>query len=790
MVTVSDEVTRELIPNAVITSMLPAPNIRLIAVTTNSKGEADISALAGADSLYVRHSIYGTQGFTMEEIKNNDFKIFLHEKSFTLEEVVFSASKSEEKKSDVPYTITVVTDKDVAFGNPQTSADMLMNTGGVFVQKSQMGGGSPVLRGFEANKVLFVVDGVRMNNAIYRGGHTQDAITVDPNMLERTEVLYGPSSVIYGSDALGGTMHFYSRRPMLAADTGLRVVSNAMLRSSSANNELTAHFDFNLGGGKWASLTSITRSDYGDLRQGANGNPFYGGFGWCNVYVDQVDGRDTVFRNYNPLIQRHTGYSQLDVTQKILFQQNARVSHLLNFQTSTSSDIPRYDRYAQVDANGTPVYAIWNYGPQNRKLLSYTLNLKADSTFYDEANFIASFQNIEQDRISRKLNSSNLKSQMEDVYVFAINADMRKVVAEKHELRYGIELTTNLVKSAATNTNINTAEETPTDTRYPDGGSIMSTNAIYFSHSWEINQKLILTDGIRLSYISLKSEWADTSIFHLPFSEVSQTNLAPSGSVGLAYLPWKKFRMHANVSTGFRAPNVDDLGKIFESSAGILIVPNPDLKPEVAIGGEAGVAWTIAPGAQVEFVGFYTMLNNAIVTKDFQFNGQDSIFYDGAMSKVQASQNVDKAFVYGFTTGMTADFSTHFSFRGTVTYTYGRYNDIENDTLIPLDHIPPVFGQAGLVYHTRGFEAEFFTRFNGWKRLIDYSPSGEDNLNQATPYGMPAWATINFRAQYHINKYIGVNFAVENIMDLNYRHFASGMSAPGRNFIVAVKAHF
>jgi hemoglobin/transferrin/lactoferrin receptor protein len=789
-VIVSDELTKEAVYDAVLMAHLPAPNIRLWTTRTNFNGEADISTIANEDSLYVRHPMYGTQGFLMADIKANNYKVYLSAKSVTLDEVVFSASKSEEKKSDVPFSVTVVSAKDVNFSNPQTSADMLMNSGGVFVQKSQMGGGSPVLRGFEANKVLFVVDGVRMNNAIYRAGHTQDAITVDANMLERTEVLFGPSSVIYGSDALGGTMHFFSRNPMLATDTGLLVKSNTMIRTATANDELTAHFDLNFGGSKWASLTSVTRSDFGDLRQGANGNPFYGDFGWCNVYVERIDGKDSVLRNKDPLVQRHTGYAQLDLLQKILFKPNARVTHMLNFQLSSSSDIPRYDRLAQLNGNGVPVYAVWNYGPQKRMLLSYNLNLKGDSSFYDEANIILSMQMIGQDRITRRLNSSNLKSQFEDVMVFALNADFKKVVREKHELRYGLEVTYNDVQSKATNTNITTEQVTPTDTRYPDGGSSMMTTAIYFSHSWEISPKLILSDGIRLSYISLQSTWADTSIFHLPFTGVSQSNIAPSGSLGLVYLPVKQFRIHVNGSTGFRAPNVDDMGKIFESSAGILYVPNPDLKPEIAIGGEAGIEWTIAPGARLDFVGFYTVLNNAIVAKQFQFNGADSILYDGAMSQVQAAQNVDKAFVYGFTTGLNADFNEHFSFRGTVTYTYGRYNDVANDTLIPLDHIPPVFGQTGLVFHTKGFEAEVFTRYNGWKRLADYSPSGEDNLNQATAFGMPAWTTINFRAAYHINKYLGVNFAVENILDTNYRHFASGMSAPGRNFIVAVRGHF
>ena len=96
---------------------------------------------------------------------------------------------------------------------PQTAAELLWSTGSVLVQQSQQGGGSPILRGFEANRVLLVVDGVRMNNAIYRSGHLQNAITVDPNILERTDVLLGPNSILFGSDAMGGVIHFHTRTP-------------------------------------------------------------------------------------------------------------------------------------------------------------------------------------------------------------------------------------------------------------------------------------------------------------------------------------------------------------------------------------------------------------------------------------------------------------------------------------------------------------------------------------------------------------------------------------------------
>ena len=144
-----------------------------------------------------------------------DKVIYLENETDELSEVTLSISKSRVKKSRVAEKIEVITKKEIEFLAPQTTADLLAATPGVRVQKSQGGGGSPVIRGFEANRVLLVMDNVRMNNAIYRSGHLQNAITVDPQSLERTEVIFGPSSVIYGSDALGGIVHFYTKNPKI-----------------------------------------------------------------------------------------------------------------------------------------------------------------------------------------------------------------------------------------------------------------------------------------------------------------------------------------------------------------------------------------------------------------------------------------------------------------------------------------------------------------------------------------------------------------------------------------------
>lgn len=792
--TVIDNVTMEPVTGASVFAKMPQPNIRIWGTTTNENGQADITQIAGEDSLYVRHPSYGTQGFLMTDVKKTNYRLRLSQREVLLDEVVFSANKSEESKADVPYTMDVIDAKDVAFSNPQNTGDALQNTGQVFVQRSQMGGSSPVLRGFEGVRVLMVVDGVRMNNAIYRSGHLQDCITVDQNMLERTEVIFGPSSTMYGSDALGGTMHFYSKKPKLSSTEKPNTKTNAMYRFSSANNESTGHLDFNFGMKKWASLTSVTYSDFGDLRMGANANPAYANYDWCREYVERLNDSDMVISNSDPRVQKFSGYSQVDFAQKFLVQAGANTVHLFNFQYSTSGDVPRYDRLQQRQ-NGNLRFAEWYYGPQNRMLASYTFTRYADSAFYDRAGIIVAFQKIDQDRITRRRNSNIRNRQEEDVMVFSLNADLTKQV-RRHEFRYGLEVTHNIVASAASDTDIITGNASDAITRYADGGSTMSTAAIYFSHSLEIGDKLVLSDGIRFTYTILHSEWSDSTFYPFPFKETSQSNFAPGGNIGLVYRPCESLSTHVMFSTGFRSPNVDDMSKVFESVPGQLIVPNPDLKAEMVLSAEWGMEIMLAKNVQWSVVGYYSKMLNAIVVSDFELDGLDSVLYDGMMSQVVAPQNVNTAYITGFTTGLYADFNEHFSFRSTVTATYGRYEDTVNDTIVPLDHIPPAFGQTGLVYHLKGLEAEVFTRYNGWKHIADYSSSGEDNASQAAKdvngntLGTPAWATINFRASYQLVKHLGISFACENILDQNYRNFASGISAPGRNFVVALRLHY
>ncbi|MCB0839500.1 MAG: TonB-dependent receptor plug domain-containing protein, partial [Bacteroidetes bacterium] len=176
--------------------------------TTNAKGQADISAFKDAKEIEIRIFGYETIVRSYKELWDADFEVMLEVSNLNLDAVVVSATRWRQNSSNVPSKIVPITQREVNLQNPQTAADLLGISGKVYIQKSQQGGGSPMIRGFATNRLLYTVDGVRMNNAIFRGGNIQNVINLDPLAIENAEVLFGPGSVIYGSDAIGGVMSF------------------------------------------------------------------------------------------------------------------------------------------------------------------------------------------------------------------------------------------------------------------------------------------------------------------------------------------------------------------------------------------------------------------------------------------------------------------------------------------------------------------------------------------------------------------------------------------------------
>lgn len=702
-----------------------------------------------------------------------------------LNPIVVGATKTAVNKREISQQTETVSAKEIRFQNFQNTADVLGNSGTIAIQKSQQGGGSTIIRGFEANKVLYVVDGVRMNNLIFRAGHLQNILTVDENILSRAEVVFGPSSTIYGSDALGGTIYLETLKPKLK-NSGDKVFSgNAFVRKGTSNNETKLHADLNIAGKKWASLTSVTGSDFGDLRMGARKNGSSAFFGARRYYVDQFNGKDSLVKNPDTLLQRFSGYRQLDVMQKVLFKQNEKVSHDLNFQYSTTNDVPRYDRL--TDPKGTGLSnATWYYGPAKRILAGYNLNTK-NFPGGQTMHLGLHYQNAVESRHQRKFDNDFLQHRYEDVKSFNLNADISKHFSNL-QIQYGLEIQYDHLNSVANKENIKTGAISPLDTRYPNGKNSMFHSDLYGRAQYRFGQKTTLNFGLRAGYTTLNSTHNDTTFFRLPYSVIAQTNVTYSGSIGVAHNPGENLKLTANISTGYRVPNMDDLSKIFETAPGRLTVPNPNLKPEKTVTFDGGMTLWKGQKIQWENNAFYTRMFDAITTAPFQFNGRDSVLYQGVLSQVRANQNLRNAYIYGFSSNFKVNIDDHWMLFAGASYTRGRI--ISENANTPLDHIPPIYGRAGVRYQSSSLTVELYMLFNGKKDIKDYYLNGEDNEQYAPRNGMPAWQTYNCKVSWQVASSLTLQAGIENILDIQYRTFASGINAPGRNLYGTLRYRF
>lgn len=734
---------------------------------------------------------------TLADISESDTLVYRFER---LDEVEVLSPRIDSRRLLSPQQFVVCKKEMIGFSNRQNMSDLLLESGMVAVQKSQQGGGSPMLRGFEASRVLLVVDGIRMNNLIYRNGHLQNSITVDQNMLENVEVLNGSSSLIYGSDALGGTILFNTRRPQLAFDKKF-ITGNALLRYGSANNEGTSHVDFNYGTGKFASLTSFTYSHFGDLNAGRNENPFmpegddYIVRDWY-VKTDRKN-KDIIVDNSKPYKQVGSGYEQYDFLQKFLYAPNTNEQHLLNFQFSNTGNINRYDRLTESSVkNGEtlPQYSEWYYGPQLRFLAAYSYTAR-EKFGADRTNLTIAYQKVKESRNSRKYGDDFLKSQRENVDLLSLNTDWVKYWGA-HKLDAGLDGTLSFLRSVADKENVKTGDKSSTTTRYPDGKNRMHSIELFAMHTWDINEKLRMTDGARVGYSSVYSSVNDFEAF--PFfgdRYMRRNNFTYSFALGLNYLPAKTWKLATSLSTAYRVPNIDNTSKFFDSKSGTVTVPNVNLKPEKTVSMDFNITKHIGDKLVFENVLFATYYFDAITVAKGKFDGKSQIEYQDVLCDVYTNVNSRRAFLWGYSGSLTAKPVRGIEFNATFNYTYGTI--LEDGDNTPLDHIPPIFGRVGVAYLTDNdrLRIDFYALYNGRKHLSTYNLDGEDNLHYATVKGengkgTPAWYTLNVKMNYNINKMFTVQAGVENVLDTQYRMFASGINAPGRNVYAAVRIGF
>ncbi len=829
---------------------------------TDIDGKVIIADLGYRDIVTFSYTGFKTLELPVYEIRNKKGRISMEEDINILNEVVV-IGRRDDRIEEIPYQIERITNKEIQFSSAQTSADLLEKNGGLFVQKSQMGGGSPIIRGFEANRVLLVVDGVRMNNAIYRNGHLQNAITIDPAILQQAEVIFGPGSLTYGSDALGGVVHYRTKDPELAygPNEDLVLKTNASVRYAYANFERAFHVDFNQGQKNWGSLTSFSMVDYGNLIAGSVRPTAYPEFGKKYVVpADDLTSRDKIV-NPNVNQQWGTEYGQIDFLQKIKFQASDNLYFVANMQLSASSDIPRYDNLAEIIADSSDLkWREWYYGPQQRILGSIKARL-LNQKYFDRGTIIASFQKVDEDRYQRKWAKNWLEASQVDVFVYALTADFDKFLTEDERITvsYGLDISRNNVKSKAFEEYVHRGSQQGDRlagdiTRYPSNGSSMTSYGAYTNLKWRSENKVLSAEaGLRYNFVQLAGFFGAEDRIEWPQNYIDGIYLkndALTFGTGLTANTKDKWQFRALIASAFRSPNVDDFAQIREKN-GFITVPNPTLKPEEALTVELTVGKQLGKirtnketgkksGASLNLsaTAFKTNLKNALTRKNFALpDGTTVLFKDEEALEIQANVNTTTANIIGVSGNLSLKIGGNFELQSSISYTKGTYrfqDTIEGiviDEIVPFAHIPPLYGQTSLTFNLGKWKIAPTIRYNGRKRPndyavasarlingnevllrrdgtsdnLDYSPFGFIDVNgdpcdpieptgdancQEGYAGSLAWTTYNVYTEYQINDIFSLNLSVENIEDLHYRPFSSGVSSAGRNFVIGLRASF
>ena len=416
-----DSILNSVIINASVTS-------KNIGETSDENGRVNLSRFNNTDSIEISHISYYSKKILKKNV--NRF-IYLKQKTILLSEVNF---KTELK--------VLISDKYEAqkiipslFSDMQSSISNLLSTqSSVVVQESQPGGGSPNYRGMEANRLLLIIDGITLNNTIFRSGHLQNSATINPFFIETINILSGPASVGYGNGAMGGALIFNTHKPKNENTIKFQQ------QFESSSNASVINFLINYNKKNHSHLTGFSLKSFGDLKMG--NNRLHGYKNWGKEHIATINNK-----------QLYTSYSQIDILHKSKFNLNRFNSIVLNSQYSKSSDIYRFDKMNDIN-NGLPKYKKWYYGPRIRFMQSISNVIKYPTLLFDSLNTTLSYQNAIESRHVQKYTDTLINNRIENVKVYDINIDFKKKF-NSIRLAYGIGYKKQYVASDANLSNYN-----------------------------------------------------------------------------------------------------------------------------------------------------------------------------------------------------------------------------------------------------------------------------------------------------------------------------------------------
>jgi outer membrane receptor protein involved in Fe transport len=648
--------------------------------------------------------------------------------------IVISNQRAESDLASTPAAISKVW----PYLERRSTPEMLAATPGVFVQKTNHGGGSPFLRGLTGNQTLLLLDGIRLSNATFRYGPNQYLNTIDPFSIGNMEVWKGGGSVAYGSDAMGGTINVLSKQPYFSSEQGRLLAGGVKTLWRSQDMEKTARAEGHYAGKKMGLVGGMTYRQFGDLVGG-----------------------DTTGK------QSPSGYNELafDLKGKFLIAENSVLT--LAHQFFRQNDVPVYHK---IQLEGYEK----NHMALQRRQLSYArLEAKPAADFFKKITATVSLHQTAEHRDIQKNGSAILRREEDDVNSLGASVQAESKFSEAWRATFGLESYHDRIGSARTDSDAGTNTRTDKRGLYPDGATFTSA-AAFWLNKWEVG-KWGWSGGLRYNYFSIRVE--DETL--------GKVHLTPGAFVWNAALLrhlGKKDKLFFDFNTGFRAPNVDDLG-----SLGIVDfryeVPTADLKPEKSYNYELG--WRHRSERwQAEAFLFRNELRDLIARVRV---GNDSI----ASYPVYRKENKQKGYVQGFEASAGFLLVKHFRLEGALAWQYGQ-NVTDGE---PLRRIPPTFGRVALNF-SKNTSGHQIAR-NEWYATLellaaakqDRLAAGDKSDNRIPEGGTPGWKVVNFFGSWK-RDWLRLRAGCWNIFNEDYRYHGSGINGMGRSVSVGAEVWF
>lgn len=656
-----------------------------------------------------------------------------------LDTVQVTATKRPESTLHIPAATTIVGGERLRETAPQTPMDALHGEVGTFVQQTTPGQGVVIVRGLKGSEVLHLVDGFRLNNAIFRNAPNQYIALVDGQSLDRIEVVRGPSSTLYGGDAMGGVVQMLTPELDFSGDAWtwdgrLRAIA------ASADDSLIGRAEVRGGREGMGFSLGVTSQEVNDVRSG--------------------DGETRPF----------TGFTQRSLDFK--WQADIAPGHELMFslQYSEQPRTPRHDALVPGFGQTAPENSIFFFEPQERRFAQLRWRIDNPNALFDNGELRLGRQIVVDDRRTLATGTPNLEHEGNRDTTTGVTGQFGKAIGEYHHLSYGFEFYRDDVDSSKTRTNINTGAFSVRAPRFPDG-SRMDGMAVYAADDWR-RGRFDLNYGLRYSRFDIE----------LPSDGIAPgVSLTPddlTGNVGFAFELNDDVRLVANLGRGFRAPNIFDLGVFGVRPGNRFSTPNPDLKPEYVTSLDGGVKFggERLSGEVIAFRSSYRDKITSVLTGNVI----------GGALEVQ-NRNVAQLDLWGIEAGARYRMpSPDLELYATATFTRGE-EDTDTGTM-PADRIPPLYGKLGARWQVReslGVEAYglYATRQD---RL-----SSRDLIDpRVNPQGTAGWATLNARVSWRASEHFDLSLRAENLGDKHYREHGSGLDEPGRNFILTADYSF